>query len=95
MPRNPEEVTRAQAVYDVSGCIVSTNGSRLEIVFDGVEVLWGDGVKTKRKVISTSDLTAFGKKRSEIPFDARGKKWVRFAAWDVAMNGALVQPVGL
>ncbi len=29
----------------------------------------------------------------EIPFDATGKKWVRFAAWDVAGNGAMVQPV--
>lgn len=30
-----------------------------------------------------------------IPFDATGKKWVRFAAWDVAGNGALVQPIKL
>ena len=62
---------------------------------DFVEVVWGDGEKTGREVISASDLPPFGKKRFEIPFDARGKKWVRFAAWDVAMNGALVQPVGL
>jgi len=40
-------------------------------------------------------LLPFGKKRFEIPFDAKGKKWVRFAAWDVATNGALVQPVSL
>ena len=30
---------------------------------------------------------------SEVIFDATGKKWVRFAAWDVAGNGALVQPI--
>jgi hypothetical protein len=30
-----------------------------------------------------------------IPFDATGKKWVRFAAWDTAGNGAAVQPVKL
>jgi hypothetical protein len=30
-----------------------------------------------------------------IPFDAAGQKWVRFAAWDSAGNGALVQPVKL
>lgn len=62
---------------------------------DFVEVVWGDGEKTGRQIISTTDLPPFGRKRFEIPFDARGKKWVRFAAWDVATNGALVQPVSL
>ena len=62
---------------------------------DFVEVVWGDGEKTDRQIISTTDLPPFGKKRFEIPFDATGKKWVRFAAWDVATNGALVQPVSL
>ena len=28
-------------------------------------------------------------------FDATGKKWVRFAAWDSAGNGAMVQPIKL
>ena len=60
-----------------------------------VEIVWGDGEKTGREIISTTDLLPFGKKRFEIPFDAKGKKWVRFAAWDVATNGALVQPVSL
>jgi hypothetical protein len=31
----------------------------------------------------------------EIPFYTAGKTWVRFAAWDVAGNGAMVQPVKL
>lgn len=60
-----------------------------------VEVVWGDGEKTDRKVISTTSLPPFGKKRFSIPFDATGKKWVRFAAWDIATNGAMVQPVPL
>jgi hypothetical protein len=60
-----------------------------------VEVVWGDGKKTDRQIISTTDLPAFGKKRFQIPFDAAGKKWVRFAAWDVATNGAFVQPIKL
>ncbi|MGK7393736.1 MAG: hypothetical protein ACNS62_04150 [Candidatus Cyclobacteriaceae bacterium M3_2C_046] len=62
---------------------------------DFVEVVWGDGKDTNRKIISTTELLPFGSKRFEIPFDATGKKWVRFAAWDVATNGALVQPVNL
>lgn len=60
-----------------------------------VEVVWGDGENTDRQIISTTDLVAFGKKQFEIPFNANGKKWVRFAAWDVATNGAMVQPVWL
>lgn len=60
-----------------------------------VEVVWGDGNRTDRQVISTADLPASGTHHFSIPFDASGKKWVRFAAWDVAGNGALVQPVKL
>lgn len=60
-----------------------------------VEVVWGDGKTTDRQIISTTDLPAFGKKQFRIPFNATGKKWVRFAAWDVATNGAFVQPIRL
>ena len=62
---------------------------------DFVEVVWGDGKKTDRHIIPAADLPAFGKHHYQIPFDATGKKWVRFAAWDVAGNGAMVQPVKL
>jgi len=62
---------------------------------DFVEVVWGDGTKTERQIVPTTELPAFGSKHFEIPFDATGKKWVRFAAWDTATNGAMVQPVKL
>jgi hypothetical protein len=58
-----------------------------------VEVVWGDGKTTDRQIIPVTDLPPFGRKRFEIPFDVAGKKWIRFAAWDAAGNGALVQPV--
>jgi hypothetical protein len=60
-----------------------------------VEVVWGDGKTVDRQIISTTELPAFGKKKFSIPFNAAGKKWVRFAAWDVATNGAFVQPIRL
>ena len=60
---------------------------------DFVEVVWGDGQRTDRQIISTTEATGFGQRHFEIPFDATGRKWVRFAAWDVAGNGALVQPI--
>jgi hypothetical protein len=60
-----------------------------------VEVVWGDGKTSNRQVIATTDLAPMGSKHFEIPFDANGKKWVRFAAWDSAGNGAMSQPVKL
>src|SRR5204862_7373096 len=60
-----------------------------------VEVVWGDGKKVDRQVISATDLTPFGTKHFAIPFDATAKSWVRFAVWDSAGDGAFVQPVWL
>ena len=60
-----------------------------------IEVISGDGTKTDRQVISTTNLPPMSSHHFEIPFAATGKKWVRFAAWDCAGNGAMVQPVKL
>jgi hypothetical protein len=84
--------------YSVEGA-----GNRRTIVADVqwtfplefVEVVWGDGQHTDRQIISATGLPAFGSHRFQIPFSADGKKWVRFAAWDSAGNGAMVQPVKL
>ena len=60
-----------------------------------IEVVWGDGKKTDRQVIRATDLAPAGTKHLSIPFDATGKKWVRLAVWDSAVNGAFVQPIWL
>lgn len=60
-----------------------------------VEVVWGDGQTTERQVIAATDLPPFGRHRFRIPLNMVGKKWVRFAVWDSAGNGALTQPVKL
>ncbi len=57
-----------------------------------VEVVWGDGITTGRQTVAVSSLAPSGAHHFSIPFEATGRKWVRFAAWDVAGNGALVQP---
>jgi hypothetical protein len=62
---------------------------------DFVEVVWGDGKKVDRHVISATDTTAHGTKKFAIPFDATAKAWVRFAVYDSAGNGAFTQPVWL
>ena len=56
------------------------------------EIVWGDGSKIDRRVISARDLPPFGKKHFSIPFEASGKSWMRFAVWDSAGDGAFVQP---
>jgi len=58
-----------------------------------VEVVWGDGTNVDRRIVSATNFPPFGRGRFAIPFPAEGKKWVRFAAWDSAGNGALVQPI--
>jgi hypothetical protein len=60
-----------------------------------VEVARGDSKTTGRQIIPTTDLLPNSSKHFEIPFSADGKKWVRFAAWDNAANGAVMQPVRL
>jgi hypothetical protein len=58
-----------------------------------VELVWGDGEKTDRQIIPATDLPPFGTHRFRIAFNTAGKKWIRFAAWDSAGNGAFTQPV--
>ena len=60
-----------------------------------VEIVWGDGDATERLEIPATDQPPFGRHRFVIPFDGKGKKWIRFAAWDSAGNGAFSQPVHL
>jgi hypothetical protein len=59
------------------------------------ELVWSDGRKVDREVIRMSDMAPFASHKFHIPFDATGKKWVRFAVWDSAGNGAFTQPVHL
>jgi len=57
------------------------------------ELVWSDGAKVDRQIIRLTDTGPFGTKTFRIPFDARGKKWIRFDIWDSAGNGAWLQPV--
>jgi hypothetical protein len=59
------------------------------------ELVWSDGSAVHRQIIPATEMQAFGRHTFRIPFDATGKKWVRFAVWDAAGNGAFTQPVRL
>ena len=60
-----------------------------------VEVVVGDGERTTTFEVSATDLPAFGRHTFQVPFDATGQAWARFAAWDSAGNGAMTMPVRL
>jgi len=57
------------------------------------ELVWSDGKKIDRQIIPATDMPPFGSHEFKIPFEATGKKWVRFAVWDSAGDGAYTQPV--
>ena len=59
------------------------------------ELVWSDGNTVDRQVIPLTEMGPFGSHKFRVPFDAAGKKWVRFAVWDSAGNGAFTQPVHL
>ena len=87
----------------VSGYSVQGTGNARKVVadvewtfpLDFVEVVWGDGKKVDRQILPATNLQPFGTKQFTIPFNATGKAWVRFAAWDSAGNGAFVQGTAL
>jgi hypothetical protein len=57
------------------------------------EIVWGDGKTTHTEVIELTDMREFGTKVFEWRARASGWKWARVAVWDVAGNGAFVNPV--
>ena len=57
------------------------------------EVVWGDGEGTQRQVIDLSDTSEFHSGSYEWNVPAPDWKWARLAVWDVAANGAFVNPV--
>jgi hypothetical protein len=57
------------------------------------EIVWGDGQTTHREVIELADTREFGGKTFEWRAKAAGWTWARVAVWDVAGNGAFVNPV--
>ena len=59
------------------------------------ELVWSDGKKVERQIVQATEMGPFGTHEFKIPFDAAGKKWVRFAVWDSAGDGAYTQPAAL
>lgn len=56
------------------------------------EVVWGDGQSSHRKIIPLETTREFGAADYRWKVTAPGWKWARLAVWDIAANGAMVNP---
>jgi len=56
------------------------------------EIVWGDGRETYRKIVSLAETGPFGDFTFSEEADGGNWKWARFAVWDLAANGAFVNP---
>jgi hypothetical protein len=56
------------------------------------EIVWGDGSETHRKEIPLTETGPFGDFSFTADADGGNWKWARLAVWDVAANGAFVNP---
>jgi hypothetical protein len=57
------------------------------------EIVWGDGKTTHRHAIELANTRDHGSATFEWRAPAAGWTWARLAVWDVAGNGAFVNPV--
>jgi hypothetical protein len=69
--------------------------SRLQHTFplEMAEIVWGDGNQVHRKAIPLTETRPFGDFTFRGEVDGGGWLWARLAVWDVAGNGAFVNPV--
>ena len=57
------------------------------------EIVWGDGRETFSETFPLDRTRAFGAQTFEWKANAKNWRWARVAVWDVAGNGAFVNPV--
>ena len=72
--------------------IVAKVGAQWTFPLRFAEIVWGDGQTTHREVIPLADTRDFGGQTFEWRAPAAGWTWARVAVWDVAGNGAFVNP---
>jgi hypothetical protein len=57
------------------------------------EIVWGDGQETFTKTFDLSETGPFGDGAFKWTTEAKNWQWARIAVWDVAGNGAFINPV--
>jgi hypothetical protein len=88
------EVLIPEHRYEGSGAGMTLTATvRWTFPLDFLEVITGDGETVTTLEVPGGEHGAFGERTFVIPFDGTDQVWVRFAAWDVAGNGAMTNPV--
>ncbi len=75
-----------------SGGIVARADVRWTYPLKFAEIVWGDGTNTHTEVIPLESTREFGTRTFDWNVEAPGWRWARVAVWDVAANGAFVNP---
>ena len=57
------------------------------------EIVWGDGKETFTRTLDLSETGPFGDATFEWSKEAKSWQWARIEVWDVAGNGAFINPV--
>ncbi len=57
------------------------------------EIVWGDGKETFTRTFDLTDTRSFGSETFKWSTEAKNWQWARVAVWDVAGNGAFINPV--
>jgi len=83
---------RVDLSKSTSNEVVATVDAQWTFPLRFAEIVWSDGTATRRETIALADTREFGKKTFEWRAPAPGWTWARVAVWDVAGNGAFVNP---
>ncbi len=84
---------KVQIAGGSTGEIVVDTDVRWTYPLEFAEVVWGDGAKVLRETFPLQTTKPFGSSSFTWKLKARNWKWARVAVWDVAGNGAFVNPV--
>jgi hypothetical protein len=57
------------------------------------EIVWSDGAETRRQIFPLDTTHECGREKFEWKTTAANWKWARLAVWDIAGNGAFINPV--
>jgi hypothetical protein len=57
------------------------------------EIVWGDGKQTITRTFDLTGTGPFGRETFKWTTEAPNWQWARIAVWDVAGNGAFINPV--
>ncbi len=83
---------RAEWSKSTANELVATVEAQWTFPLRFAEIVWSDGKTTHRETIPLADTREFGKRTFEWRAPAAGWQWARVAVWDVAGNGAFVNP---